>query len=576
LVSLLRLVQRWTAGLAAIVLLNFSLTFYNVWPTPRIRWQGHLSAELAAVVVGLAVWLGRTRATTARGRAIKVLGGIWVALVVGRYLDVMAPALYGRPINLYWDARHLAAVASMLTDSIPAAVIAGVVAAVVAGLAVGYFAARWAWGAVAALLAHPWDRRILATVALVLLAVWGAERLGGFAPAHPQFSPTVSQAYWRHARVLATQLTRHSAAVVSSRQATESDLQNVRGADVYLVFVESYGAVSYDRPDVKERIAPRRAQFAADVRESGRQVVSAFVDSPTFGGSSWLAHVTLMTGVEARDEDTNVLLMSQRRDTLVSTFARHGYRTVALMPGLTKRWPEGAFYRFDHVYDTAQLAYAGPRFGWWTVPDQFALARLDLLERGQHGGASGPRFVFFPTTSTHAPFGPTAPYQPDWVRVATDEPYAEPDVTEALAHPPDYEDLSPSYANAVSYAYSSIGGYLRRHADRDIVMVMLGDHQPAAAVSGENASWDVPAHVIASRPALLDRLRARGFHDGMSPPRRAIGPMHELLPTLLEAFGNRSQNRDQRAVGVGAGSHNAAGRKTPPHNPTPKKIKKKY
>jgi hypothetical protein len=557
-VLLFRLVQRWTAVLVAIVLLNLSLTFYNVWPTPRIRWQGHLSAELAAVIVGLAVWLGASRVagpggrTGPRRRVVKVLAAAWVALVIGRYLDVMAPALYGRPINLYWDARHLSAVASMLTDSIPPLMIAGALTAVVAGLVIAYFAARWAWGAVAASLAHAWDRRILASVAAVLLAVWGAERLSSFTPAHPQFSPTVSQAYWRHARILGTQLVSHSAAVVTSRQATESDLQHVRGADVYLVFVESYGAVSYDRRDVVDRIAPQRAQFDRDVRASGRQVVSAFVDSPTFGGSSWLAHVTLMTGVEARDEDTNVLLMSQQRDTLVSTFARQGYRTVALMPGLTKRWPEGAFYRFDHVYDTAQLAYAGPRFGWWTVPDQFALARLDLLEHEQQREGQGTRFVFFPTTSTHAPFGPTAPYQPDWVRVVSDDPYAEPDVRDALAHTPNYEDLGPSYASAVSYAYSSIGGYLQRHADRDLVMIMLGDHQPAAAVSGANASWDVPVHVIASRPELLNRLRAHGFHDGMTPPRRAIGSMHELLPTLLDAFGNRSQNRDHPAVGVGS------------------------
>ena len=549
--------------LVAIVLLNLSLTFYNVWPTPRIRWQGHISAELAAVIVGLAVWLGASRATAlddgsgVRRRAVRVLAAVWVALVIGRYLDVMAPALYGRPINLYWDARHLSAVASMLTDSISAGVLAGVLAAAVAGLGVAYLAARWAWTAIGTSLAHAWDRRILGTVAAVLLAAWGVERVSGLTPAHPQFSPTVSQAYWRHARILGTQLVRHSAAVVTSRAATQSDLQNVRGADVYLVFVESYGAVSYDRRDVVERLAPQRARFDADVRESGRQVVSAFVDSPTFGGSSWLAHVTLMTGVEARDEDTNVLLMSQQRDTLVSTFARQGYRTVALMPGLTKRWPEGAFYRFDHVYDTAQLAYAGPRFGWWTVPDQFALARLDLLEHEQQRDAQGTRFVFFPTTSTHAPFGPTAPYQSDWARVVSDDPYAAPDVQDALAHTPNYEDLGPSYANAVSYAYSSIGGYLRRHADRDLVMIMLGDHQPAAAVSGENASWDVPVHVIASRPELLDRLRAHGFHDGMTPPRRAIGPMHELLPTLLDAFGNRSQNRNLTPVGVG--SHSVVG-----------------
>jgi hypothetical protein len=555
LVSGFRLVLRWTTAITAIVLLNTSLTFYNVWPTPRIRWQGHLSAELAAVIVALAMWLASTGSTAPRRRVVKVLAGVWVALVVGRYLDVMAPALYGRPINLYWDARHLGAVAAMMTDSIPVAWLLAGLGGIVAGLGLAYAVAWWAWTAVAASMNHAWDRRILATAATLLLGVWGAQHAVSFAPAQPGFSPTVSQAYWRHARILGTQLVKHSAAIATSREVTQSDLRNVRGADVYLVFVESYGAVSYDRRDVVDRIAPQRARFEQDVRESGRQVVSAFVDSPTFGGSSWLAHVTLMTGVEARDEDTNVLLMSQQRDTLVTTFARQGYRTVALMPGLTKRWPEGAFYRFDHVYDTAQLAYAGPRFGWWTVPDQFALARLDLLEQEQHeavgtdvGGpgadAGGTRFVFFPTTSTHAPFGPTAPYQPDWARVVSDHPYEEPAVQEALSHSPNYEDLGPSYANAVSYAYSSIGGYLRRHADRDLVMVMLGDHQPAAAVSGENASWDVPVHVIASRPELLERLRAHGFHDGMTPPRRAIGPMHALLPTLLDAFGNRSQNRN--------------------------------
>jgi hypothetical protein len=69
-------------------------------------------------------------------------------------------------------------------------------------------------------------------------------------------------------------------------------------------------------------------------------------------------------------------------------------------------------------------------------------------------------------------------------------------------------------------------------------MVMLGDHQPAAAVAGEGASWDVPVHIIASRPELLDRFIARGFRPGMHPPRQAISKMHELLPTLLEVFGS--------------------------------------
>ena len=89
---------------------------------------------------------------------------------------------------------------------------------------------------------------------------------------------------------------------------------------------------------------------------------------------------------------------------------------------------------------------------------------------------------------------------------------------------------------AVSYSYATLAGYLRKQANRDCVVILLGDHQPAAAVSGEGASWSVPVHVVASRPAILDALVARGFHRGLRPARPALGRMHQLLPILLDAF----------------------------------------
>jgi hypothetical protein len=72
-----------------------------------------------------------------------------------------------------------------------------------------------------------------------------------------------------------------------------------------------------------------------------------------------------------------------------------------------------------------------------------------------------------------------------------------------------------------------------------MVFVILGDHQPAAAVSGEGASWSVPVHVVASRPAIIERLMARGFHPGLTPARPALCRMHALLPILVDAFGDR-------------------------------------
>jgi len=279
-----------------------------------------------------------------------------------------------------------------------------------------------------------------------------------------------------------------------------------------------------------------RAKLFEDIRASGRDVVSAYVESPTFGGNSWLAHISFLSGFEVRDEDADALLMAQQRDTLVTTFARRGYRTVAVMPGLQQSWPEGAFYHFDDIYDEKRLNYHGPEFGWWAIPDQFALAKMDALEVGRRPRA--PLFAFLPTTSTHTPFSPTAPYQPDWARILTNRPYDDREIRQVWLDVPDWLNLGPSYVKAISYAYRSLGGYLRLRADRDLVMILIGDHQPPAAVSGEGATWEVPVHVIGRNASVLQRLIANGFLRGLRPEHPALTRMHAVVPIVLGAFGD--------------------------------------
>jgi hypothetical protein len=241
-----------------------------------------------------------------------------------------------------------------------------------------------------------------------------------------------------------------------------------------------------------------------------------------------------MSGVEVRDPETNARLLTERRDTIATTFKRRGFRTVALMPGLRQRWPEGSFYGFDDIYGAARLDYSGPEFGWFAIPDQFSLARFDTLEVDR---AARPNlFVFYPTISTHFPFSPTPPYQPDWSRMFDKRPYDGPSIVRAYAQQPDWTHFGPGYVEAMSYTYGTLAGYLRKQANRDCVFILIGDHQPAAAVTGEGASWSVPVHVVTSRPAILDALIARGFHRGLVPARPALGRMHALLPILLDAF----------------------------------------
>jgi hypothetical protein len=530
------LASRLVALIAALVLLNASLAFHNVWPTPAIRWDGELSIELAACVLILIAarrWLG----APSRG-ALRWLAALWVLLTIGHYADVTAPALYGRDINLYWDLRYMPDVAAMVVRAAPFRLVILVGAAAALLLLLLYWIFRWALGRVADAVASSRERLVLGLTAAAIALLFAGQHLqafGAHAPGTSAFSMPVTQTYARQARLVVDALTGSTSLAPSP--AMDSDLALARGADVFLVFIESYGAISYERPDIAPRLEPGRAELAAAIRATNREVVSAYVESPTFGGSSWLAHLSLLSGIEVRDPETNARLMTQKRDTLVTAFSRHGYRTVALMPGLRQRWPEGTFYGFDDIYGAARLDYRGPEFGWFAIPDEFTMARFDALEAGRPSRV--PLFVFFPTISTHFPFSPTPPYQADWRRMLTARPYDGPDIVRAYSKQPDWTHFGPGYVDAVSYAYATLGGYLRSSADRDLIMILLGDHQPPAAVSGEGAPWDVPVHVIASRRAVLDRLRSRGFRAGLTPERPALSRMHALLPILLDALGDR-------------------------------------
>ena len=531
-----RSILKWTVLASALVLLNLSLTFVNVWPTLSVRFTADLSLEAAALVLAFVAvrrWLGAPSQTALRG-----LGATWVLLVIGRYADVTARSLYGRELNLYWDLRHVPDVSAMLAFVAEPWQIGAVVAGAVLLPLLVYTPLRWALGCIGDASNDPWARRVLIGVAGSVLVFGAAQRLDARVPDVPRIADSVTPAYIRQARQIGYELSGAGMRALPPPVEIDSNLAHVGGADVFLIFVESYGVVSWDQPALAEGLVAGRARLEADIAETGRRMASARVESTTFGGESWLAHISLLTGTEVRDQDINVRLMTQQRDTLVTLFSRKGYRTVTLMPGLQRAWPEGEFYGFDETFGALELGYRGPPFGWWDVNDQFALARLDSLV-ADLTGPQQPLFVFFPTISTHTPFVPAPPYQPDWERMLTPTPYDTDDLDRAWSQWADWLDLGPSYVQALDYMHATVGGYLRRHAERDLVVILIGDHQPPAAVSGADASWDVPVHVIASRPAIVEGLLEQGFGEGLEPGPHTVTKIHALLPILLNALGER-------------------------------------
>ncbi|MDO8887048.1 MAG: hypothetical protein Q7V16_00540 [Hydrogenophaga sp.] len=520
--------------LLAFGVLNTLLTFENRWPGFGVAYMPRLSFELCLALLALLGWVAWRGGLSSR--AAWVGTAAFVGLVLVRYANVTAPAVMGRPVNVYWDGRHAGELLRVAEQAMPGWQVAAAIVALLAGGLLLALVVRWSIGVLASCLVwsrpRPWMLSGVGACALSFAAYVPDQRDTRWFFSLP-ITPTLLQQGQLLAQVW---LPGHSRVALGPSPAFGGDLSGLVGtsgpADVLLVFAESYGAITFDDATQAAALAEPRAELAQAIQDSGRFVVSARVTAPTFGGSSWLSHAALLAGVDTTDPADHDLLLTSQRPTLVSHFARHGYRTVGWMPGLKSPWPEGAFYGFDRLADDAGIGYRGPDFGYWRIPDQAATALLQAQELDRTS-AREPRCAVFAPTSTHAPFHPIAPFVADWASLTSPDAYAG--VVAAPAAGSFIQPL-PRYLESMRYQHAWMADYLRRWAPRPMVMIVVGDHQPPALVSGRGASWEVPVHVVSDDAALLQRFLGNGFVTGLTPPPASLGRMPTLTSVLLNAF----------------------------------------
>ncbi len=313
-------------------------------------------------------------------------------------------------------------------------------------------------------------------------------------------------------------------------------LTGLRGKDVLVVFVESYGrsatrGSSYS-PGVVEVLTDGTRRLAA----TGYQTRSAYLTSPTYGAASWLAHSTAESGLWVDSERRYGQLLASDRLTLTSAFGKAGWRTVFGMPANTEDWPEGAdFYGYDHIYDSRNVGYAGPEFGYAPVPDQYT---LEHFRREELAGADrAPVFAEVDLVSSHHPWSPPPPLVP-WDEVGDGSVFngttedAEPVDQEA-----DPERAQQLYGDSIEYSWETLVSFLETYPDPDRVLVVLGDHEPWSWVSGEDAGRDVPITVIAQDRDVVRRIAGWDWPAGLLPPADApVWPMSDLRDRLFTAF----------------------------------------
>ncbi|HRX70385.1 MAG: sulfatase-like hydrolase/transferase [Candidatus Competibacteraceae bacterium] len=521
----------------AVLLLNLALTFQNLWPTAGVRWVLEFSLDLLALLLALSLLIAWRGPLGRWGRGL-LLGG-FIILVLVRYIDVAMPALMGRAIHLYWDSQHVPQVAAMFLDSVPIwqLVLGGL--ALLVGFGVMIAMLRWMLGAILATLEQPVGRWVVGGLAVILLAAYSAGRLSARLPTEYYFALPVTPVLVEQIELaLEATVFRNQGRIAAQSPLPASNLGRLQGGDLLVMFFESYGALVFDDPRFAKPLTGDFAALEQALEQAGWRMASARVESSTFGGQSWLAHSSLLSGLRIADQGDYRELLATDRATLAQSFAKAGYRTVAVMPGLRYPWPEGRFYRFDKIYNAERLNYRGPAYGWWAIPDQYSLYRIHQIELEPLANRA-PRFIFFPTINSHAPFAPLPPYQPDWSVfdvAAHQEAVSTATRSVELNERLDGAALAAAYIQSVRYNLAVVGGYLRQYAPPNALLIVLGDHQPPAIVGGRDLSWQTPVHVFSRDPALLERFVARGFQSGMRPGPTLFGGIERVGPLLLEVL----------------------------------------
>lgn len=462
------------------------------------------------------------------GRAGQLLVAAALSLLaVLKLADIGMHETLGRGFNLRGDLPLLGAGLELLRGA------AGPLAPVLAVLAAALAAALVIWAMWWA--AGLWRR--VGSTALVVLA--GAALLG-------QNAGLLRPDAAAYARAKAEEVTRTGAALAAFRTeaardpfAGRTDLFGALDRDLLLIFVESYGATSLTTPLYADTHLATLRQAERTLSAAGLAMRSARVSAPTRGGQSWLSHATLAQGVRIDDQARYRAALVSGRRSLFHHAQAAGLTTAAVMPAITRPWPEASTMGFQRVLAAADLGYHGLPFNWVTMPDQFTLTALDRLLRAPE---PRPLFAQIALISSHAPWVPVPTLVP-WEEVGDGtifNPMAE------AGDPPrvvwrDRDRVREQYRLAIDYSLRTVMDYARLHAAAPPLMIVIGDHQAAPSIALDEAP-EVPLHVIGP-PHLVDRFAHEALAAGLVPdPTLPVIPMEALRDLILEVLAAPASN----------------------------------
>jgi hypothetical protein len=510
----------------------------------RVTFASMVRIPLEAVLLLVAAITLPQRARTVFAALFGALLGLLALL---KAVDMGFYSELDRPFNPWTDWSYFGPAAGVVSDSLgQAGATVAVVAAIalcVALLASTVLAALRLTRVAARYRTRSAQAATALGVAWAVCAVLGAQIVGDT----PIASTSASRLAFHHVEAIEQAIRdRHVFAEALGKDAfTEARprdlLTELHGKDVLIAFVESYGRVAVEGSDFSPAVDAVLDAGTRSLAADGFASESAWLTSPTFGGISWLAHSTLQSGLWVDTQQRYDQLLDSDRLTLTGAFHRAGWRTVADVPSNDHDWPEGAsFYHYDEVYDDHDVGYHGPRFSYATMPDQYTLAAFQRMELAAED--RGPVMAEIDLVSSHTPWAPL-PHMIPWRSVGDGWVYlsqpAEGDSPTDVWR--DSDLVREAYGQSIQYSMTALISFVKTYGDDDLVLIVLGDHQPSTIVSGDGASHDVPISIVAHDPSVMDDIADWGWQDGLRPGDAApLWPMDAFRDRFLTAFGPRS------------------------------------
>ena len=316
-------------------------------------------------------------------------------------------------------------------------------------------------------------------------------------------------------------------------------LTGLRGKDVLLTFIESYGRVAVEDPAIAPGVDAVLDRGTDQLRAAGFEARSAFMTSSTFGGGSWLAHATMQSGLWVNTQPRYDTLVTSPRLTLSGAFNRAGWRTVGVSPSIVADWPEAEFFGYEKAYVRDNVGYQGPNFSYAKMPDQYTMAAFQRNELAATDRK--PVMAEIDLVSSHIPWT-HLPRMIDWDDVGDGSIY-DPMPAQGKSKAEVWADtgkVRAAFGDSIEYSLHTVISFLTTYGTDDTVLVFLGDHQPSPVVSGENATHDVPVTIVAKDPAVLDAVAGWGWEPGLNPsPDAPLWRMDQFRDRFLTTFGAR-------------------------------------